>query len=148
MITIAQLIIVTTYLIYIGKLKSFSESYYQIQQPNLFRLFCLILGGLQIAHSTEWFFLSGVGLIFVGAAAEFKRWRTEKYVHNIGAVVAILSPIIDYSFMSFWLLLIVVPIGFCSLIKKDKIWWIEVVSIYMILGVKLLIDFNLLSIVI
>lgn len=101
-LTIAQFLIFVTYVGYIiyrfGVLSSISESHYRltpIKQNYLFTLFCFGLGitmFMQGGGESVFFTLSGIGLLFVGGATQFKLSGSDATVlHFAGAGIGILS---------------------------------------------------------
>ena len=125
-----------------GVLPSISDSYYYVNPKGiLFLFFCWILGlSMMISPlgNQFLFFLSGAGLLFTGISSEFRSERkTTRDIHNVSAVVTLLSLFagqIIY-FQVWWpliLTLLFITVSF-SLKIKNKIWWVEVVYISLIL---------------
>jgi hypothetical protein len=113
-------------------LPSISDSWYELKgwKKHLFTLFCWSLGFLmffQTDSSTAFFFLSGAGLCFTGAASMFKE-RMTKAVHYIGAGLSILMAFMAIIFERHN----IDPLLFFGLSMlfiydiKNRIWWIEV----------------------
>jgi hypothetical protein len=87
-----------------------------------------------IAGDTALMFLAGSGIVFVGAAFDFKE-RMTKIVHYVAAGLGItfgmLSMWLDFGL---WYIPVIFIIGSCGLLAlRDKIFWIEVVAFYLIL---------------
>lgn len=148
----------SVFLLYVGfllyrfrkPLPSISDSWYELKEPArwLFTLFCWSLGGAMLFQGTEetpLFFLSGTGLMFVGAATQFK-WSgaNSNLVHFGGALVGIMGALcglgIEYGN---WKPLLVWSIGTLLLqyIKiRNFIWWVEILAFVSIIGGFLLRD--------
>ena len=122
-----------------GVLPSISESYYKLQPLRtsfLFTLFCWSLSTLmlfQTNETTAWFFASGVGLAFVGAATMF-RWagaHTRK-LHDLGAGIGITCAFIglgvEYSNWIPMAVFIAVGTILSSFKVQNRIWWIEITA--------------------
>ena len=91
-----------------------------------------------LLYGNIWFFLSGAGLSFVGAATAFKsKIGLTKEVHYGGALVGIFGALIgimvEYSnFLPLvWFIFLAISIQ-VSYMKK-KIWWQEIVAFLLIL---------------
>jgi hypothetical protein len=89
-------------------------------------------------------FFAGGGIVFVGAAAAFKE-KLSGRVHSIGAAVGILTSQVsiawDFHMYYVNIVSVVLAILFYFGIKKNKIWWIELVAfgaITYVLGMQLL----------
>ena len=100
-LTIIQLVVFLLYVGFIikryGVLPSISDSWYvlPLSQQFLFTLFTWGLGIPMLLYGNIWFFLSGAGLSFVGAATAFKsKIGLTKEVHYGGALVGILGALI------------------------------------------------------
>jgi len=149
-ITIAQGLIFITYITFLlikfGKpLPSISDSWYQLQgiQKQFFTWFCLSIGILMLMQSdlsSVWFFISGAGLCFVGAATMFK--ATDKFtpiIHSAGAIICILSALIGIwverdIFLPFFLFGGTASILSLKSIKlENKTWWLEITAFAFIL---------------
>lgn len=142
-ITSIQALVFVSYIGYIiyrfGVLPSISESWYKLETLRigpLFTLFCWTLSSLMLFQTNEttgWFFASGAGLAFVGAATMFK-WsgaHTDK-VHGLGAVFGIAGALIGLGVeYNNWMPTgVFVAIGaILSAFKvKNTIWWVEIVA--------------------
>ena len=152
---IIMLLVFITYVSFIwrnyGVLPSISESYYVLPKSEklLFTLFCwsfaipaMILGSS--LAGTPLMFLAGIGICFVGAAAQFKQ-ELIKEVHTIGAFCGILFSqlSIAFDFKMYYVNVIFVVLGLLILLTKikNRIWWLELVafsSICYVLGKQLL----------
>ena len=91
-----------------------------------------------LLYGNIWFFLSGAGLSFVGAATAFKsKIGLTKEVHYGGALVGILGALIgilvEYSnFLPLvWFIFLAISIQVSYM--KNKIWWQEIVAFLLIL---------------
>jgi len=140
-ITLIQALIFISYVTFLlikfkGPLKSISESWYKLRYPLriLFNLFCLSLGLLMTFHEQSvFFFLSGVGLIFVGVASwSQSSVKLTRIIHFGGATVGIVFGLLGVGFglgnwvpLSIWMLSSI----FILLFKiKNHFWWIEVIA--------------------
>jgi hypothetical protein len=143
-LTLIQLLVLTLYLGLIikryGILPSISDSWYSLPQREnfLFTLFTWGLGIPMLFYGNVWFFLSGSGLSFVGAATQFKSMiGITKEVHYAGALVGILGALIgiwvqwDNLLPLLWFLFLALSIQVSYM--KNKIWWQEIVAIVLIL---------------
>ncbi len=121
-----------------GTLPSISDSYYFLpdNQKILFTAFCaafafpaMVLGG------TPLMFLAGTGIIFVGAAAQFKKPHLPKIVHYTGAVLGVLfsqlSIYFDYN-MLYINIIFFTSAGIIFFLRKtifkNFLWWIEMLA--------------------
>lgn len=135
LIQISIFFVYTLFLLFVFKkpLPSYSDSWYQLKNPikNLFTLFCWSIGFLmpfQSDGTTPFFFLSGAGICFVGAARMFKTSMTGK-VHFIGAFILIVSAFAGLYFeRGEWLPFIVFLFASILILynASNRIWWIEV----------------------
>jgi hypothetical protein len=131
-------------------LPSISDSWYELEEPTrwLFTLFCWSLGGIMLFQGTETtplFFLSGTGLMFVGAATQFK-WSGAhtNLVHYGGALVGIMGGLcglgVEYGN---WTPLLAWSFGTLAL-RVAKIenftWWVEILAFVSIISGFLLRD--------
>ena len=138
MITLTQAIIYLSYNIFIvimfgWSLNSISESWYRLEgwKKILFTLFCFSLGGLMIFQENgtavfPFFFLSGSGLCFTGAAMAFKD-KPDSIVHSIGAYTCIFSGFLglffqEQEYIPFLLFLL---LALLASRMKNKTYWIE-----------------------
>jgi hypothetical protein len=86
----------------------------------------------QTDGSTGWFFLSGAGLFFTGAARAFKESQTGT-VHSIGAYTCIISAFLglgvekDLWYLPVCFILIAGVIYSLNYIT-NKTWWVEIVA--------------------
>jgi len=155
-LTILQTIVFITYITFLvkkfGVLPSISESWYRLQPEKLgylFTLFCLTLGILMLYQGTQdtsLFFISGVGLCFVGAATQFK--INDYYtgiIHSAGAAICIVSALVGIGIeYNLWLPgfgFIILTIPAYIFIKKNKTWWIEMLAFISILIGLIIINF-------
>ena len=152
-IPIIQFVIFTSYILYVyyrfGVLNSISESWYKLQtikQSYLFTLFCFGIGFLMLFNGSDqspFYFLSGAGLGFTGAAAAFKsKGAYTDIIHMVGAAFAILFGSIGlwYEFGIYIPFVIILLTGILTyLIKiKNSTWWFEIISFaILIIGVFL-----------
>jgi len=143
MIILIQFLIFLSYVTFIylryGILTSISTSWYLLpkKQKILFVLFCFSIGMLMIFHGGIFFFLSGTGLLFTGAAAEYEsKGAYTNIVHFVGAVISVIFAILglwlDYNI---YFPLLVIPISlFIYLMKiKNYLWWMEIISFLFIM---------------
>lgn len=147
MITILQGLTFILYITFIvrkfGILPSISESWYRLEglQKSLFTWFCWALGGLMLFQTngdTGLFFLSGGGLMFVGAATMFKTDEAKSnIIHPLGAAAGIagsLAGIISERHSFIPLILFVILSGTIALlVKSNRTWWIEISAFVSIL---------------
>lgn len=121
-----------------GVQRSISESWYTLGNDYNWMftvVFCFGIGVLQLFHGSEWFFISGASLCFVGAATAFKGVKTTMIVHNVGATCSIVFGLIGLAVIGIWWPFIPVAVGAVSLSKiKNSTWWIECVAFFSILG--------------
>lgn len=122
-----------------GILPSISDSWYHLpnRQKLYFTLFAWGLSVPMLLYGDLWFFLSGVGFGFVGAATQFK--LDDKFTpifHFAGASLGIFSALAgigyvyqDWTPMVLFLLFSVVMIIFNL---KKIIWWIEILAFAMV----------------
>ena len=138
-LTLIQLVVFTLYVGYImkkfGVLPSISESWYVLPQNQnvLFTLFTWGIGIPMLFYGNVFFFLSGTGLVFVGAATRFKTMLAyTKLVHYIGAVVGIFGALIGIAvewnncLPLIWFLFFAVFIQVSH--QKNKLWWQEIAA--------------------
>ncbi len=143
-LTIIQLVVFLLYVGFIikryGVLPSISDSWYvlPLRQQFLFTLFTWGIGIPMLLYGNVWFFLSGSGLSFVGAATAFKdKIGLTKEFHYGGAVLGILGALIgiavEYTnyLPLIWFIFLAISIQ-VSYMKK-KIWWQEIVAFLLIL---------------
>lgn len=126
----------TAYAIYVaifhGIQPSVSHSYYVIKEKWLFTLVMWVMGICQCLHAdlSQWFFLSGAGLGFIGAANAFKDLRMTYRVHLVGTITAISGGVIAFFFLyeevaAIAFLHIGIPYLINLLSGKRWVWWIE-----------------------
>jgi len=148
LITTLQLIIFLSYvgglLIYFKKpLPSISDSWYELPKGwnHLFTLFCWSLGILMLFQGTgeyPYFFFSGAGLMFVGAATQFK-WKGAytNLVHYFGAVCGIIFSLIGlgHEYHVWWPLIIwsIITYVFNFLRINNFTWWAEIAAFIIII---------------
>jgi multidrug transporter EmrE-like cation transporter len=142
-ITLLQALVFISYIGYItyrfGVLPSISESWYKLEPLRtsfLFTLFCWSLSTLmlfQTNETTAWFFASGAGLAFVGAATMFK-WSgayTDK-IHGAGAAVGITCALVglgvEYNNWIPTAVFVALATLFSAFKVNNKIWWTEIVA--------------------
>jgi len=133
---LAAAIILTIYLLLIGKQPSISESVYTSKWGFLFYpVLIAVTTLLMIESSNIWMFIAGGCIWFTAGAAKFKEDITKQF-HYIGAVLGYLIAMawvavtIGYILPAVWLLFTIIAL---SLNIKSKIYWIEVVGFYIIL---------------
>lgn len=154
-IQLVTFILFVSYIIYrFGIIKSISNSYYLLE-PNkrfLFTILCWSIGFPLIFLEGRLFFLSAVGFVFTGVAADYKIPElTYKYllhmtvqkrtmvwwVHHIGAGIGIL-----FSFLGIWITFNQPELFIIFLISTlviylfniiNKLWWIEILAFVLIL---------------
>ena len=138
MITLTQAIIYISYNIFIWKLfgftlNSISESWYKLEgwKKILFTLFCFSLGGLMVFQENgisqiPWFFISGSGLCFTGAAMAFKD-KPDSIIHSIGAYTCIFSGFagLYFEYHLLYPFIIFLPLALLASRMKNKTYWIE-----------------------
>jgi len=141
MITILQgltFILYITFIVYkFGILPSISESWYRLTglYKSLFTWFCWVIGGLMLFQTngeTGMFFLSGSGLMFVGAATMFKTDEAKSnIIHPIGAFLCVIGAHLGIIFErnTYYPSIIFVVI----FVKRNKTWWVEISSFITIL---------------
>jgi hypothetical protein len=138
MLTIFIGYVATIWAIY-GVLPSISESFYRLPKKYNF-IFTLALWGFAFpaiiigVPTTALMFFAGAGIMFVGAAAQFKQELT-KTVHFVGAGAGVvLSQIAIATTYGMWpitaafVLLSVLILLFRNKIKNTELWWIEILS--------------------
>lgn len=138
LLTLLQTIVFTgyiTFLLYKFKqpLPSISQSWYELKptkQQYLFNWFTGLLGLFTLMQGGLLFLLSGVSLMYVGIASEFKRTYTlEDEIHYGGAVMGIL-----FSLLGLWhwgliwpSLIMVLWLGGCVVWGvRNFTWWVEI----------------------
>lgn len=137
---IIQLVLFTFYTAFIwrvyGVQKSLSETWYVIKHKWLFSvILCFSIGVLQLTHGTVMFFLSGALLCFVGSASNFRKEKMTKIVHYVGAVGAISISLAQLGLLGIWWPLeLCIVLGFPILLLENRMWWMEIVAFYAILG--------------
>jgi hypothetical protein len=147
-LTICQLLIFVIYVTYItyrfGLLPSISESHYKLnefRQGYIFTIFCWSLATtmvLQSDQSSPFYFFSGMGLAFVGAATQFKWTGANTHiVHYLGAFIGIACALAALYFESgMWLpaTLFTFITAIIILFKaKNATFWIEIVAFLLII---------------
>jgi len=144
-----QILVFFTYIAFVTKTQgtapSISESWDLLEEKEkpLFALFCWGIGlpMFFMSHQSHFFFLSGLGLVLVGAAS-FLKLPFRDCIHRAGASAGIIGALLglwlDYG--SWW------PIPALGLVTsavaiwdeiENKIWWIEV-SAFTIISIGLL----------
>ena len=128
-----QIFIFTFYLAYVihkvGVLPSISDSWYKLGEE--FTYFCVALGCTLMFYNSFLLFFSGLSLWFVAIAAPFRGEKWVKIIHYSGAVLAILLALV-YLFNQniYWPIFLILA---SMLIKKNRIWWVEVTAFYSII---------------
>jgi len=120
-----------------GILESISASYYAL--PERYRyIFTLTLwsfsGLIAITATTPYLFLACGGIMFVGAAAEFREDLTDM-VHYFGAVTGIVMGLVHLVVVGMYHLTVAYILIFLSFLifgKRSKVFWIEVFAFYTI----------------
>lgn len=121
-----------------GPLPSISESWYRLDglYKSLFTWFCWGIGFLMLYQTnttTPFFFLSGMGLCFVGAATMFRSFnKNATIIHFTGAVFGILFSLAGLYFERHTILPFVIFLFISSLLYlfkiKNRTWWIEIAA--------------------
>lgn len=123
-------------------LPSISQSWYDLPKPvnKLFTLFCWSIGIVMIFQGgNAWFFMSGAGLCFVGAATSFlSKGAKTNIVHYLGAAVGIGCALFGLCFqysIYFPLWIFILGSSIIILLPKviNKIWWIEILAVIVIM---------------
>lgn len=147
--TLLQALVFVSYIGFIvyrfGVLPSISESWYRLEplrKSFLFTLFCWSLSTLMLFQTNEtsaWFFASGAGLAFVGAATMFK-WAgayTDK-IHSLGALIGIQSALIglgvEYNNWIPTAVFTAIAVIISAFKVKNKVWWTEIVAFVCIIS--------------
>jgi len=139
---ISSLVVFTAYLLFISikykGIESISASYYAL--PERYRwAFTIVLWAfampVMIAGENALLFFAGAGICFVGAAAAYKEELTST-VHYVGAVSAILlgllyaSIYVSLIYLIVWIVLFII---IQRLSGRRAMYWVEVVSYYVII---------------
>ena len=144
MITLAQITVLSAYLIIItkrfGVLESISHSTYQWlgNERYYFMLMCWALAGLNLAQGMEgWGVLTAGALGFTGITVNWMESKSPAfYIHSIGAFTAIISAFTGLIVLhGIWLpffLFMIVSVAIYKLLN-NRIWWIEVSAFILIL---------------
>lgn len=147
-LTIIQATVFIAYILFIlyrfGILPSISHSWYKLKPLNrgyLFTFFCWSIGFIMLFYNTgksPFFFLSGAGLIFTGAATAFKTHHsTERIVHFVGATTCVAAALmalwIDYGMWYYITFYAPIYIIFKLIKFKNYIWWVEIIAFITIL---------------
>jgi len=143
MITTFQLIVFVSYVAYImkkfnGPIHSISDSWYQLPQKEklLFSVFCWSLGGAMLfqgSGDTIYFFLSGLGLCFVGGMVAFRQniGSTDK-IHYLGALVGIVGGLVGIGVEAHTWIPAILWLASAVILKLLKvnhfIWWVEIAA--------------------
>lgn len=143
-IVIFQIVIFTIYIIFAWTLEkkpqpSISDSWYVLRKRNrlwpvLFTITLWTFGIPFTQIDDEWFRYGGVCLMLVGTAPMFKQKIVDKF-HEAGAIGAIGFCLYGlYSQGNPYATIIVGVSGIIIAVFsiKNKIWWIEIVSFYVI----------------
>ena len=126
-----------------GVLPSISESWYRLKglEKSIFTWVCWAVGGLMLYQTngeTGLFFLSGAGLMFVGAVTMFKTDEAKSnIIHPAGAILAILGAFAGiyverHSYIPFGVFVLISTIILLT-VKKNRTWWIEITAFTTIL---------------
>ena len=121
-------------------LSSISDSWYELKgwHKQLFVAFCWSIGFLMSfqADKSLWFFFSGAGLLYTGAAANFKDKMTGT-IHSIGAYSCIILAFVGISITKHTFILdILFILSYLALNlfkAKNRTWWIEIIAFVLIL---------------
>lgn len=121
----------------VGVLNSISDSYYTIQNKFLFLFFCWTLG-FSFLYSELGenfiFFISGSFIMLTGVLSEFKSNKQTEVLHNISAGIGIISIFIGqmYYYKLFWpfIATLLFLLFIINTKKRNKVWWIEIVAIF------------------
>src|SRR5688572_13256361 len=133
---VIQLLLFTLYIGHVirkyGIQGSLSDTYYVLEQKWAFSvILCFSIGLLHLTHGTILFFLSGALLCFVGTASDYRRARTTRAVHYIGALGAISLSLIELCRHGIWwpveaCIVLIMPISFL----ENRYWWLEITAFY------------------
>ena len=127
--------IVTNY----GILPSISDSWYKLpkREKLYFTLFVWGLSIPMLLYGNLWFFLSGVGFGFVGAATQFK--LNDKFTpifHFAGASLGIFAALsgIGYIYNNWAPMILFILFSIVMIIfnLKKLIWWLEILAFTMV----------------
>lgn len=143
MITLAQFIVFTTYLVVIYKrfsvLESISHSSYEFvgDKRYWFMAMCWALAFLNLAQGMEgWGVATSAGLLFAGITINWEQ-RPSYYIHFAGAVTAILSSLIGLYILNDIIAPTILLVFFALITYlfnvKNWLWWIEVQAFLLIL---------------
>ncbi len=132
-----------------GILSSISESFYALRDeygkssliPWLFWLFLINVSWpiFPLLHFSGFSFFAMAGIIFVGAAAQYRMGSPTELVHVIGAASGIILSFIAIGFVFggwawAWLPATALIIGILNWVRiKNYTWWLEVVSFVLII---------------
>lgn len=122
---------------------SLSENYYRLKDKNigyLFYIYLVFTSLLLVAPLCEFAgifgFLSAAGLMFVGAAAAFKDDKTQRRVHEVGALISAsgaIATLIKLGTIKYAIYVIPVMLLFAlftKTIKSSYIFWLEMCAFY------------------
>jgi len=131
-----------------GVLPSISDSWYSLPQryKPLFTFFTWGIGIPMFFYGSGAMFLSGIGLVFVGTATQFRMTEAyTKYIHFAGAALGIILPLLDLVIVfGVWIPIIIQSIGTLLIVQSkvsNKLWWVEVLAfISIMIGIYLNID--------
>ena len=125
-------------------LHSVSDSWYILKQKEqheeiLFTIFTYFLGiGLILQYYYSFlFFVSGMGLFWVGTQTQFRGESIKGTIHYAGAILAIVLSLIGLLTQGVWLPLVICAIGtiIMDYLKiKNFIWWVEILAFLTIIG--------------
>lgn len=143
--TILFIIIFVSYITYVlirerKILASISDSWYGhgMKGDVFFTLFCFSLGFtvMTLADKEIYFALSGVGLLFVGAASMFKDGGLTRTIHFAGALFAIICGFFGLYYEYGTYLGGALWVSFTAYAYlfniKNTIWWVEVVAFILV----------------
>lgn len=138
LITLLQTLTFLGYITFLWKkfdyiLPSISESWYQLRphnQHHLFSWFICFLGLFTLMQGGILFLVSGVSLMYVGIATEFKNTHTiEDEIHFLGGGLGILFSLLGlWSWGLIWptLCMVLILCGIYVWDIQNKTWWLEI----------------------
>jgi len=136
---ITSLVIFTLYIAFIlakyGLLKSVSASYYALHDKALFSAVLLAFSlSAMFAGQSLLMFIAGSGICFVAFAPQFKI-KFIGDVHYMAATLGIVFGFGQLAVWGYWWLLIPIVLAIPAFIKfsKNPIYFIEVISFYLII---------------
>jgi len=136
---ITSLTIFTLYIRFIlakyGLLKSVSASYYELHDKALFSAVLIAFSlSAMFAGRDVYIFTAGSGICFVAFAPKYKL-KFDNDVHYIAASIGIVFGFTQLLVWGYWLMLIPILVAIPAFIKfsKNPIYFIEVISFYLII---------------